>query len=63
MLEKHKLNILAERDLCGYPFLLGSGQRKAHINLTGHVQRRELIALTGDWDNEALAIKKRAKSL
>ena len=45
-------------------FCLGQvREKKPHVNTTGHVECRELIAVTGDWDNEALAIKKRAKRL
>lgn len=48
----------------GIRFCLGQvREKKPHINITGHVERRELIAVTGYWDNEALAIKKRAKRL
>ena len=45
-------------------FCLGQvREKKPHVNTTGHVECRELIAVTGDWDNEALAIKKSKKTV
>lgn len=48
--------------LAGIYFCLGPVKRKKpHRNLRGKVECKELITVTGDWNNEALAIKKRTK--